>query len=163
MSLGLPGPVTLLALRCTATTLKGQGCPAPELPAWALLSRQPGRLGTGPQRPCCPGTSRDMIRRSSPAACPGARPGPQRSRGEVAPPALPEPPAPSQPLGPTLRGVIGSGGRRRTGGDSRETASLSAAICLSGRDRPGRCGPGSSRPRPPPQPDPGPRGSRAGH
>lgn len=90
-----------------------------------------------------------------------ARPEPRRSREEVEPPALPAPPTPSQPLGPTLRGVIGSGGRRRAGGDSRETARLSAAICLSGRDRPGRCGPGSSRPRPPPQPDPGPRGSWA--
>lgn len=135
-----------------ATTLEGRGCPTPELPARA--SRQPGSLGTGPQGPCCYRASPEPDRKKGPRRQASRKTGGE----EVAPPA---PSARSQPLGPTLRGVIGSGGRRRAGGDSRETARLSAAICLSGRDRPGRCGPGSSRPRPPPRADPGLRGSQA--
>ena len=135
--------------------------------------RPPSRAGAVPGQSCQPGTPASLEAWGQDPrgrAAPGYPPEPDRKKGprrqasletggeEVAPPA---PPAPSQPLGPTLRGVIGSGGRRRAGGDSRETARLSAAICLSGRDRPGRCGPGSSRPRPPPRADPGLRGSRA--
>lgn len=116
-----------------------------------------GHTGRG-----CAGTSRNLTGKKWPRRLSWRKTGGHSAGLEkVAPPALPTPPKPSQPLGPTLRGVIGSGGRRRAGGDSRETVRLSVAICLSGRDRPGRCGPGSSRPRPPPQPDPGPRGSRA--
>lgn len=129
-----------LALRCRTTPFQG-----PQLPGWALPSHPPGRPGTGPHRP--------WLRRRFP--------GPPRDQEGVEPPALPASPAPSQPVGPTLRGIIGTGGRRREGGGSRETARLSAAICLSGRDGPGRCGLGSPRPRPPPQPDLGPRGSPA--
>lgn len=115
-----------------------------------------GHAGCG-----CPGTNPDLTRRSGPVPILVQGWGHNATGKKSSLPLYPRPPAPSQPLGPTLHRVIGSGGRRRAGGDSRETMRLSAAICLSGRDRRGRCGPGSSRPRPPPQPDPGLRGSRA--
>lgn len=141
------------ALRpCLPSKVRSDHPRGPGLPARA--SRQPGSPGTGPQGPCCYRASPEPDRKKGPSRQASRKTGGE----EVAPPA---PSARSQPLGPTLRGVIGSGGRRRAGGDSRETARLSAAICLSGRDRPGRCGPGSLRPRPPAWADQGLRGSRA--
>lgn len=151
----LQSPMTLYRV-----TPEGQGCPSTELPVWLFCWR--GRLGTGLHRQYGPGTSWDLTGRSGSAPCPRVRWGPQPSWEEVGPPTLPSAPRPTPATWPNpAQGNWVGREARRAGGDSRETARLSAAICLSGRDRPGRCGPRSSRPRPPPQPDPGRRGSRA--
>lgn len=125
---------------------------------WALPSHQPGRQALSHTGGNCCSASQSLTHEVAPRwPWHQTRAAPRPGRGSGSP-LSPRPPAAPRACWPDP--ALGNWDERRPASSgSREAARLSAAICLSGRDRPGRRGLGSPRPRPPAWPAPGPRGS----